>query len=219
LTDHKSLILNYHMKGMNKSMSTNDKILMLSLISMSSKKAWLGITKIQKLSFLMEYLLSKNNKRAFDYEFFIYDLGPMSIGVYNDFEFLLNERLVVENEYGIRPSDFGENISKEFQGLIPKEISSAMRYIVNEYASMKTDDLVEFVHKMKLKLPNGTTTCIEDLPKNFTLLRRPLTTIFKIGNDYLETFHILHDRPLTEAIQQTRKKGAKSKPYESLASS
>jgi len=209
------------MESMSKCMPIDNKILMLSLVSMSAKKGWLGITKLQKLSFLMEYFLFENNKRAFDYEFFMYDLGPISTGVYRDFEYLLNEELVIENEDGIRLSKFGESIITQFQDIIPKEINSAMQYVVNEYASMRTNDLVELVHKIKKKLPDGTVTRIDNVPRNCILLAKPLTTICAraIGKEYLETFRILSNKPLIEAIREARRRRTKSKPYEPLVSS
>ena len=210
-----------NMKSMSKCMSINNKVLMLSLISTSSKKGWLGITKLQKLSFLTEYFLYENDKRAFDYEFFMYDLGPISTGVYRDLEFLLNEELVSEDEDGIRSSELGESINNQFREIIPKEINSAMQHIVNEYASMKTNDLVELVHRMKIKLPDGTVTCIDNFPRGYILLAKPLTTICEraFGKEYLETFRILSNRPLIEAIREARKSRTKSKPYEPLVSS
>jgi len=202
-------------------MSVNNKILMLSLISTGSKKGWLGITKLQKLSFLMEYFLHDKNKRAFDYEFFMYDLGPMSTGVYRDFEYLLNEELVIEDEDGIRPSKFGESVAEQFQDIIPKEINSAMQHIVSEYASMRTNDIVELVHKIKIKLPDGSVTRIDEFPKTCILLAKPLNAVCArtFGKEYLETFRILSNRPLMELIREARKSKTKSKPYEPLVSS
>jgi len=199
-------------------MSIDNKILMLSLISSSSKEGWLGITKLQKLSFLMEYLLSQDNKRAFNYGFFMYNLGPMSIGVYDAHRDLMNEELVIEDEDGIRLSKLGESIEKQFRAVIPKEISSAMEHIISEYASMRTSELVNMIHKMKVKLPDGTVTCIEDIPKNFTVLPKPVRTALRLGTEYCETFRVLCDRSLAKALQQARKKGAKTSEYEPLVS-
>ena len=202
-------------------MSVDNKVLMLSLISTSSRQGWLGITKLQKLSFLTEYFLFQNGKRAFDYEFFMYDLGPISTGAYRDLEFLLNEELVTEDEDGIRSSELGESINNQFREIIPKEINSAMQYVVNEYASMRTNDLVELVHRIKIKLPDGRVTCIGNVPRSHILLAKPLTTICEraFGKKYLETFRILSNRPLIEAIREARKSRTKSKPYEPLVSS
>lgn len=207
------------MKSVTECMSTENKVLMLSLILRSSKKGWLGITKLMKLSFLTEISLSNDDRRAFDYEFFMYNLGPISTGVYSDFEFLLDKELVIEDEKGIRLSKQGKSIERQFRSLIPKEICSAMSTIVDGYASMKTHNLVEAVHKMKVRLPDGTVANIEDLPRNLIILGRPLDKILKFGAEYCETFRILSDRPLMKAIQEARKRGVKSEEYKPLATS
>jgi hypothetical protein len=59
-------------KEANIRMPIDDKVLMMSLISEGSKKGWMGITKLQKLTFLVESSLSEKNERAFGYEFFMY---------------------------------------------------------------------------------------------------------------------------------------------------
>lgn len=190
---------------------------MLSLLLESSKKGWIGITKLMKLSFLAEYTLTEYGERAFDYEFFMYDLGPISTSVYHDFEFLLNEEFVIEDEDGIKLTDLGRTVEKQFRDLIPKDISAIMANVVDRYASMKTNNLVDIVHRMKVKLPNGTITKIEDLPKGFVILQKPLKTIFKLSTGYCETFRILSDESLVDAIQTARKKGVKSTEYKPLA--
>lgn len=194
-------------------MSDESKIVMLSLISESSKKGWLGITKLQKLSFLIEHLLLEEGKRAFDYEFFMYDLGPMSTEVYRDFEFLMNKGLVIDDEKGIRLSEFGRSIENQFRKVIPKKIISTIEEITDKYAPMRTEDLVRLTHHIKIKLPDGTIACIEDLPKNTTVLPKKLRTLIEIGEEYLETFRILSDKFLIDAIRQEREKGSKSKKY------
>lgn len=204
------------MKETRVDMPTDDRVLMMSLISKCSKRGWLGITKLMKLSFLVEDSLFSENKRAFDYEFFTYNLGPISTEVYSDLEFLLNEELVIEDEKGIRLSEYGESVERQFRDLVPKEISSIICNIVNRYASMKTSDLVGTVHKMKVRLPNGTLASIEDLPRNFVVLRKPLNTVFKLSKEYLETFRVLSDKPLVRAIQDARKKGVRSEEYKPL---
>jgi len=201
-------------------MPLDDKILMMSLIFEGSKRGWLGITKLQKLSFLMESSLSEKNQRAFSYEFFKYDQGPISREVYEDLESLIDNGLAIEDEEGIRLSKTGEEIRSQFQDTVPKSISLIMRNVINEYASLKTRILVDKVHEMKVKLPNGTVTRIEDLPRNCVILPNSATTkLFKLGKDYLETFRILSDQPLRNAIREARKKGSKCSEYDPLVPS
>jgi hypothetical protein len=91
-----------------------------------------------------------------------------------------------------------------------------MCHTIDRYASMNTMDLVESVHKMKVKLPNGNLASIEDLPRSFVVLQKPFDTVFKLCKEHIETFRILSDKPLMEAIQDARKKGVRSEKYQPL---
>lgn len=201
-------------------MPNDDKILMMALISGGSKKGWLGITKLQKLSFLVESSLSTKNARAFSYQFFMHDQGPISRAVYEDLESLIDNGLVIEDEEGIRLSKTGENIIGQFQDTIPKRISFAMDHVIDEYATMKTSTLVDEVHKMKVRLPSGIVARIEDLPRYCIILPNSTATkLYRLGKDYLETFRILSDRSLRDALREGRKKGSKCSEYKPLVSS
>jgi uncharacterized protein YwgA len=201
-------------------MPTDDKVLMMSLISGGSKKAWLGITKLQKLSFLVESLLSEKNERAFGYEFFMHDQGPISKEAYEDLESLIDNGLVVEDEEGIRLSKTGKEIYCQFEDTIPKNISFAIDHVIDEYASLRTSILVDEVHKMKVRLPNGNITKIEDLPRYCVVLPNSAATkLYKLGKDYLETFRVLSDQSLRNSLREARKKGSNCSEYKSLVPS
>lgn len=201
-------------------MPLDDKILMMSLIFEGSKRGWLGITKLQKLSFLIESSLSEKNQRAFSYEFFMYDQGPMSKEVYEDLESLIDNGLVVEDEEGIRLSKTGEDIRCQFQGTIPKNISFAIDNITSEYASLKTHTLVDKVHEMKVRLPSGVVARIEDLPRYCIILPNSAATkLYKLGKEYLETFRVLSDQQLMDTLKKGREKGSKCSEYKPLVSS
>lgn len=198
-------------------MPIDDKVLIMSLISEGSKRGWMGITKLQKLSFLVESSLSEKNERAFGYEFFMYNQGPMSKQVYEDVESLIDNGLVIEDEEGIRLSETGEEIRGLFQGTIPKSISFAMSHITDEYASLNTHALVNEVHKMKVRLPSGAVTRIEDLPRYCVILPSSAATkTYRLAREYLETFRVLSDKPLVKAIQDARRKGVRSEEYKPL---
>jgi len=214
----KRLLVDCKMTEMSDLKLSCKRILMLSLISSSSKKGWLGITKLQKLSFLIEYFLMEKGKRAFGYEFFMYDRGPISRGVYQDYESLLDRELVDEDEEGIRPTEYGNNINKQFTDLIPEEINSIIRYVVDNYAHMKTHELVNIVHNMEIELPSGVKMRIDDIDVGCVVLPGSLDTAFKIEKNYMETFFILSNKSLMKAIRAARRNGSKSKPYKPLFS-
>jgi len=205
------------LESVSKEMLNSEKLFMLSLISSSSEKGWLGITKLQKLTFLIEYELSKKGKRALGYDFYMYDHGPISNSVYSDFEFLLNEEIINEGEQGIQLTKLGCCIEKQITELIPKDLKSVVKEIVNKYAQMSTRDLVKTVHRLQIDLPDGNVMRIDDIPKTCTVLKSSPRK-FIIDNDYLETFRIKCDKDLMQSIQKARK-GSTSKPYEPLVSS
>jgi uncharacterized phage-associated protein len=194
---------------------SGNSVLMLSLITESSKRGWLGITKLQKLSFLTEYYLSQQGKRAFGHEFFMYDHGPISKGVYNDLELLLNEELVVDDESGIQTSETGNNLNDQFKSSLPKEIEAVMQSVVKRFAHMSTYDLTRFVHNMKVTLPSGEIARIDDLERGCIVLPESPNS-FKVESNILETFNILANTSLREAIRAARKSGSKSSPYKPL---
>jgi uncharacterized protein YwgA len=201
-------------------MPADDQILMMSLVSEGSQKGWLGITKLQKLSFLVEYSLSEKNERAFSYEFFMYDQGPISREVYEDLESLIDNGLAIEDEEGIRLSKTGEEVNRQFQETIPKNISCTISRITNEYTHLKTSILIDEVHKMKVRLPSGVITRIEDLPRFCVILPNSVATkLYKLGKEYLETFRVLSDQQLMNTLRKGREKGSDCSEYKPLVSS
>jgi hypothetical protein len=121
---------------------------------------------------------------------------------------------VVEDEDGIKASEFGDSVNTQFETLIPKEVRSTMQYVVDHYAPMNTHDLVKFVHGMKAKLPDGSTIRIDDIKLSCILLPEASETSFNVESNILETFAILSHKSLINSIRATRKSGSKSKPYE-----
>ena len=201
-------------------MPLDDKILMMSLISEGSKRGWLGITKLQKLVFLTESCLSENNERAFSYEFFMYDQGPISREMYEDLESLIDNGLVIEDEEGIRLSKSGKDITDQFQDTVPKNISRTIKHVIDEYATLKTSTLVSEVHKMKVRLPNGIVARIEDLPRYCVVLpNSSATKLYRLGKEYLETFRVLSDQRLMDTLNKRREKGSSCSEYKPLVSS
>jgi hypothetical protein len=198
----------------------DDKVLMISLISEGSKRGWVGITKLQKLTFMVESSLSEKNERAFGYEFFMHNQGPMSKQVYENVESLIDNGLVIEDEEGIRLSKHGEEIRGLFQDMVPKSISFAIGHITDEYASLNTHALVDEVHKMKVRLPSGVVTRIEDLPRYCVILpNNAATKLYKLGEEYLETFKVLSDQQLMDTLKKGREKGSNCSKYKPLVSS
>jgi uncharacterized protein YwgA len=196
-----------------------DRLILLFLSDIGSQEGWLGITKLQKLSFLCEYALSEKGFRALGYEFYMYDLGPMSREVYDGFEYLLEEELLIEDERGIRTTALGHQLSKEIEEQIPKNIKATIRNIAMTVMPKKTDQLVSEVHKMKVKLPDGTQTVVDEIPKREVILPKQISTCVEYVEQYKETIEIITDKNLLNSIKSARKSKSKSEPYKPLASS
>jgi uncharacterized phage-associated protein len=215
----KKMNVDCKMNDMDRPRLRASTVLMLSLISSSSEKGWLGITKLQKLSFLLEYFLFVKGKRAFGYKFFMYDHGPISKGVYDDYESLLDSEIIIEDEDGVKVTDEGKALIRQFQALIPEDISAPMFQVVENYAAMKTHEIVNMVHGMEIEVPDGLVMRVDDIDRSFAIIPESPETAFKIDTNYLETFAVLSNKSLAKAIRDARRNGAKSKPYEPLFSS
>jgi uncharacterized phage-associated protein len=205
------------MSSMSEPNFGGNAVLMLSLVSKSSEKGWLGITKLQKLSFLTEYFLAQKAIRAFGYEFFMYDHGPISKGVYNDYESLLDEQLLLDDEKGIYVSPAGKCISEQFEKAIPEEIKTVVQQVANEYAHLKTHELRRVVHNMRICLPSGAVVKVDDIGRGCTVLSACSKNTFTLGANYSETFAIMANGSLMRAIRVARKKGSTCSPYQSLS--
>jgi hypothetical protein len=94
-----------------------------------------------------------------------------------------------------------------------------MRHIVDNYASMKTHEIVKAVHSMKIEVSGGFMVRIDDIDISCVLIPESSKTAFKVETNYLETFAVLSNKSLAKAIRDARRNGSKSKPYEPLFSS
>ncbi len=204
------------MSSFQKPEFSGNSVLMLALVSASEKRGWLGITKLQKLAFLIEYTLNQDGKRAFGYNFFMHNHGPISKGLYNDYEAMLDEQLIVEDENGIQVSEIGKSISEQFLQAIPKDIQEAMKQIVKNFAHMKTHELRNYVHAMNIIMPDGSTMRVDNILKGSTVLQGSLKS-FKLEKSYSETFAILANKKLMDPIRAARKHGSTCSPYKPLS--
>lgn len=92
-----------------------------------------------------------------------------------------------------------------------------MSHVIDEYANLKTSKLVNEVHKMKVRLPSGVLARIEDLPRYCIILpNSAVTKLYKLGNEYLETFRVLSDQRLMETLKKGREKGSSCSEYKPL---
>lgn len=200
------------------SLSSN-RIILLSLIDISYQKGWIGITKLHKLSFLTDFYLSLENQRAFSYEFFMYDHGPISKGVYDDFEFLLDSGLLTEDETGIKPSIEGVLIAQNSRAIIPENINDTMQSVAEKFAGLETKELVNWVHEMEIEIEKGKVKRINEIKKGTTIIPGTVESPLKLNSELKETLEIMSNKELINKVREHRKKGSLSKPYVPLLSS
>lgn len=124
-----------------------------------------GITKLQKLLFLLEEETDFNNVYStisFDFEPYYY--GPFSEDVYASVEFLVSLGAIkeVENEdvddvrneddWGDHSgkcfvlTDMGREISQEISRSTDEDLEEEIERVVNEYVDMTLDELLEYVY-------------------------------------------------------------------------
>lgn len=90
-----------------------DNLLLLYLIERVHEKSkrYLGMTKLQKLVFITEKMLNEKSTKAFNYDFFAWNYGPLSKEIYLDHEKLVENDIVSHNQ-NITLSKRGKNSLK-----------------------------------------------------------------------------------------------------------
>ncbi|GAB3676784.1 type II toxin-antitoxin system antitoxin SocA domain-containing protein [Halopiger thermotolerans] len=126
-----------------------------------------GLTKIQKLLFLLEQeseLAEEYPDLSFDFE--AYDYGPFSEQVYDEIELLVNMGALepVSPDYDIsdyvdsdnsnefagkrfRLTEKGQKISRELSEIVDEETSQDLSDMMEHYNEMSTDEILEYVYE------------------------------------------------------------------------
>jgi uncharacterized phage-associated protein len=192
-----------------------DRLLTLYLYSeVSDISRMTGDVKLQKLVFLSERDMIRSQTQGFNYSFFRWDHGPMSKGVYEDHEFLKNNRLVDPNS--MRVSSRGWDVLEHAEELLRENahIVSKIRDVVSEYGSMSGAQLKSEVYDMEISPLTGTDTIkVENIPEGrdiyFPLPEELQDTKFSIDDEWLHTLDILFTedsrRGMEEAIQRAQR--------------
>lgn len=132
-----------------------------------------GVTKIQKLLFLIENETEFGEQYAdeISFDFEAYKMGPFSPLVYNEIELLLNMRAIEKDSRKIGPSDNweirnympdsgseglsnqlykttskGHTIGRELEKIIDEDMANELEEIIQKYNSMPLRQLLEYVY-------------------------------------------------------------------------
>lgn len=172
----------------------SDKLFLLYLInSVNKQNNFLGITKLQKLVYILENYLYTKGKRALNFSFFRWDYGPMSKEIYVERDFLVNNGLI-EKEGDIRITKKGKNLLSQCSEILEENetIIQLIDRITNEYSRYETEDLKNRVYNTKD--PSWGLRII-DISQGFDLLvgLPEKEDITNIDSDWIETLDILLD--------------------------
>ncbi len=181
-----------------------NKLLLLYLIdSVNKQKNFLGITKLQKLIYLVEHIFYTKGERAFNYSFFRYDYGPMSTELYDECESMSREGFIegFTEKGDIRLTGDGKALLSQCHEVFGKNkhVFENIDKITNTYSGYRTDALKKEVYEIEdpdygLKILN-IRQCV-DLLVNLS----DKNNIVEIDNGWIETLDILMDKDACDSV-------------------
>ena len=191
-----------------------DRLLLLWLIKRTSP---LDAYKLQKLPFRLEYELCQEGKRAFNYEFFQYYQGPLSIEVYEDRDFLKEQSLIIVRGYNAAITAEGEAFLSQFDHVLRdnEAVARKLAEVAERFSGKTGGELVTDTHDMIVQF-NGKNFKLGDLPRHATILEKPEKTCVEIDPQTLETLVVLFDSELVKNLRLARREGSTSSPYKPL---
>jgi len=191
-----------------------DRLLLLRLIKEISP---LDAYKLQKLPFRLEYELHKEGRRIFNYEFFQYDQGPLSVEVYADRDFLEEQSLISVDGYTVQITQKGEEFLSEFKSVLDKNrpIVQKLVEVAKRFSKKDSFELIKDTHELIVE-HRGKPTRLKDLPKLATILGRPDRSSLEVDTSTLETLIVCFHHEFIDNLRKARREGSTSSPYKPL---
>lgn len=184
-----------------------DRLLLLYLFDrVSEVNRITGDVKLQKLVFLSEKEMIENEIQGMNYNFFRWDLGPMSKGVYEDHAFLCENELVSESDGTILST--GERILSKVVPLLQKnpEFARTIDDIVQSYGSISGGRLKNIVYDKEVNLPGEDPVAVRDIQRGKTILdpvkEQYGDTTFDLPEEWIETLSIMLDPDARESVEE-----------------
>lgn len=164
----------------------------------------LGITKTQKLSFLIEFHQRFKGFNGFDFDFFRWNYGPMTADIYRLIE-MLKDAEAIEKSENFTVTEGGFKILEVFNPVFEEnaDIVRETEENIETYGKMSAGYLKDYIYD------------------NFWLGKTPLRDVglgtdliipirgrkrdFIISEDWLETLEIYFDRDLYDGLKQALK--------------
>lgn len=153
----------------------------------------------------------KKKTKAFNYDFFAWDLGPLSKEIYLDHKKLADNNTISQTR-NITLSKKGKKLLEDLDGIYEKnrEILRHIDKIVDEFADLDTNSIVEYVHDMKIKFGGYEESVrIGNLERGTDIIskidEKDAKKSFEIDESWIETLEILMDKEFCEAIEESQK--------------
>jgi uncharacterized phage-associated protein len=150
-----------------------DKALLLALYSLVAKKNKINdMLKAQKLPFLVAAPLFWKSQKAFSLEFYRYQQGPMSNGIYNAIDDFNQLQLMYRNEYLVsqptkRAIEFSNDFINEVLSISDNEFCyKEINKIVEYYGKYSGEQLRDLVYKLPFKtIESDKEQLVRDVPR------------------------------------------------------
>src|SRR2546428_8271663 len=185
-----------------------DLALLLYLIGLFRSKSglYLGITKLDKLTFLSEKEMLDQKVRGFNYEFFKWHHGPLSTDIYADLD-VLRRSGFVSGKDNIALTIQGIEALKRLSSLFKehKLVTAPIGAVTRRSAGLTTQELTERVYGTTVRYPMGSKK-IRDIPKGWVILGPPpperTSASFTLNDSWVETLEIILDRDGYDSLKR-----------------
>lgn len=192
-----------------------NRLLLLYTLAQLAEHRAVDKWKIQKTCFFGQLTFQEEGIKTTNYEFFKWDHGPMSSGIWNDCNILEHLGLIRTNRQWIDVTPEGEEFLDSLRELFEKsENELIMDYLdtwIEKMGPFSGKDLKEMSHRLEISF-RGKSTSIEDIPKGNTLLcpmkQKDVRNTFSIDSVWLETLETMFSADYEEI------KGILSTPVE-----
>ncbi|WP_152415908.1 type II toxin-antitoxin system antitoxin SocA domain-containing protein [Halovivax asiaticus] len=197
-----------------------DRLLLLHLFDRVSETSRItGDVKLQKLVFLSENSLVQEGIDGLKYSFFRWEHGPMSKEVYEDHEYLCENRFVSEESGEILSQ--GKEVLDQATPVLSdnSDIVREINLTIEKYGDIPGYKLKNIVYDMNVELmASGTEQKVEDIPKGtdiiWSLSNDEYNQRFELSDEWAETLDILlHERSrksVNTAVEEARKEPSSS---------
>jgi len=152
--------------------NTINKLLLIYIIKKTNEIGKLqGITKLQKLTYLVENNSNQNKIKSLNYEFIRWYYGPFSKNLYDNFDELMANKIIRE-ENSISLGELGEKIFNLNKEIFEKNdsIMKNIDHILIRFSSLTTLDISSFVYGLETQI-KGIKIRIKDVPLGALILK------------------------------------------------